>query len=94
MDIIKNRFMSLLSKKRTSYYDKDSKTKVKVFRDACGKYVLHNDFIVPKVKQSVDDLHESEKSAVYIMKELAEAELADAVGMKQADIIAKARGEE
>lgn len=94
MDIIKNRFMSILSKKRTTYYDPDTKQRPTVYRDASGKYVMYDGFVVPRVKESISDLHDVEKSAVYIMKELAEAELADAVGMKQASIIAKARGEE
>lgn len=92
MDVIKNRFMALLSKKRTSYYDSEAKQRVNIYRDPSGKYVMHDGFIVPRVKETVSELHESEKSAVHIMKELAEAELADSV-MKQATIIAKARGE-
>ena len=93
MDIIKNRFMSLLSKKRSSYYDPVSKQKTPVYRDASGKYVMHDGFIVPKVKETIKELHEGDRSAVFIMSELATAELEDAVGMKQATIIAKARGE-
>lgn len=94
MDIIKNRFMSIFSKKRTTYYDPETKQRPTVYRDASGKYVMYDGFVVPRVKESIAELHEADKSAVYIMKELAEAELADAVGMKQAAIIAKARGEE
>ena len=84
--------MALLSKKRSSYYDKDSKTKIKVFRDACGKHVMHDGFIVPKVKKTVKDLHDTDQSAVQLMKDIYEAELADSL-MQQSTVIAKARGE-
>lgn len=93
MDIIKNRFMSILSKKRTSYYDPDTKQRVTAYRDPCNKYVLYDGFVVPRIKEAVEDLHEVDKSAVYILKELAEAELADMVGTKQIEVIAEARGE-
>lgn len=92
MDVLKSRFMIIMSGKRSSYKDKEADVVVKAYRDPSGKYIMHDKFIVPRVKDTIHEMHEHGHSAVYTLSELAEAELSQSV-YAQAKMVAKFREE-